>query len=165
MSKRITRTLMLATAMAVTPLAIAQSAPTPAPRAPHFRLEQGPFSLPSERIEARLAYLKTALKITGTQEQQWNAFAEVMRKHARERDEQVKSWRSAMHDRMHQPKPNAIERLERQQSIHAAAVVRLNDLLAAAKPLYAALSPEQKQVADEVLAPHRPFGRGFRRMG
>jgi len=33
-----------------------------------------------ERVEARLAYLKTALKITDAQQSQWDAFASVMRK-------------------------------------------------------------------------------------
>ena len=38
------------------------------------------FSMPGERVEARLAYMKTALKITDAQQAQWNAFADVARK-------------------------------------------------------------------------------------
>ena len=37
------------------------------------------FSMPGERVEARLAYMKTALKITDAQQAQWNAFADVAR--------------------------------------------------------------------------------------
>src|SRR4051794_24648459 len=37
---------------------------------------------PSERVEARLAYAKTALKITDAQQPQWESFANVLRKHA-----------------------------------------------------------------------------------
>jgi hypothetical protein len=56
-------------------------------------------------------------------------------------------------------KATAIERLERRQARLAAASARLNETLAAAKPLYATLTPEQQKVADEVLAAPR---RGMR---
>lgn len=166
----ITRTLVSICLIAATvPVAIAQSAPPPSdgPRAMHERHhQQRPFSLPGERVEARLAYVKTALKIAGDQESKWTAYAEVMRKLAREGDERIKSWRSGVKDRMHGQRPNAIERLERQQSFHAAAVTRLNEILAVEKPLYATLTPEQKVVADEVLVPQRrrgfPHGGGRR---
>jgi hypothetical protein len=45
--------------------------------------------------------------------------------------------------------------MERGQARLAAASARLTETLAAAKPLYAALSPEQQKVADEVLTPRR----------
>jgi len=128
---------------------------------PMMQQQPRPFSLPSERIEARLAYLRTALKITPAQETQWNAYAEVARRHARAQDERAKSWQADMHERMHGPQPSAVERLERMQSFHADAVVRLNETLAALKPLYAALSPQQKAIADEILSPHRMGSRGF----
>ena len=163
MNKLITRTLVSMCFIAATaPVAIAQSATAPSDRSRGFQEsrhhQQRPFSLPSERVEAQLAYVKTALKIAGDQESQWNAYADVMRKLAREGDERVKSWRSGPKDRMQRQRPTAIERLERQQSFHAAAVTRLNEILAVQKPLYAALSPEQKLVADQVLVRHRPGG-------
>jgi hypothetical protein len=55
------------------------------------------------------------------------------------------------------PQVTAIERLERAQQRTAERSARLNEVLAAAKPLYASLSPEQKQVADGMLA-HRGHG-------
>jgi len=81
----------------------------------------------------------------------------VLRKNAKEMDQRVQARqqqrRAGPANRQSVQRPNAIERLERLQSFHAQAVSRLNDLLAAQKPLYAALSPEQKRIADEVLVP------------
>lgn len=111
-----------------------------------------PFSKPTERIEARLAYVKTALKISDRQQTQWDAYAALLRKQAKEMEDRFDQNR-AQRGQMPGPqnRPNAIERLERQQSMHASAIVRLNELLAVQKPLYAALSAEQQKVADVVL--------------
>src|SRR5688572_29639028 len=49
--------------------------------------ERRAFSLPSERVEARLAYARTALKISDAQQTQWESFANVLRKHARAMDQ------------------------------------------------------------------------------
>jgi hypothetical protein len=112
-----------------------------------------PFSRPTERIEARLAYEKTALKITEAQQPQWDAYANFARKSAQEMEQRFKSMRSDKQGHAKHQWPTAIERLERAQSFLAGAVTRLNDLLAVEKPLYAALSPEQRKVADVVLNP------------
>jgi hypothetical protein len=45
--------------------------------------------------------------------------------------------------------------MERGQTRLAAASARLNETLSAAKPLYAALSPEQQKIADELLTSRR----------
>jgi len=122
------------------------------------------FSSATERVEARLAYIRTALKITDTQQPQWNAFAETRRKQAREATERMEKFRAQRAERqMGSTPPTAVQRLERRQVMLAAASTRLNETLAATKPLYAALSPEQQKIADEVLVPR---GRGgFHRRG
>ncbi|HSD99683.1 MAG TPA: Spy/CpxP family protein refolding chaperone [Burkholderiales bacterium] len=133
------------------------------PQARHFaqRQHEGQRAsrLPSERVEARLAYLKTALKINDAQQAQWDAFAATLRKHAREADQRVQSLRAegAARGEKRTP-PTAIERMERGQQRLAAAYTRQSETLAAAKPLYAALSPEQQKVADELFAPRRHAG-------
>ena len=116
------------------------------------------FSKPSERVEARLAYQKTALKITDAQLPQWNAYAEQARKTARDMDQRMADMqqrRGEMQQRGNtaQPgqHPGAIEGLERRQSMHAEAIRRINEQLAVQKPLYAALSPDQQKIADAVL--------------
>lgn len=152
--------------------AIAQPGPHAQSRfasAPMHRFADQPFSRPSERVEARLAYVKTALQITDAQQPQWNAYADLVRKYAQDMDHRFESRRAGAAGRAPQ-RPNAIERLERAQSFHAEAVTRLNQLLAVEKPLYAALSPKQQKVADVVLNRHsRPMhGRwmqGERRFG
>jgi len=123
----------------------------------HFEGKRA-FSLPSERVEARLAYIKTALKITDAQQPQWNAFADTLRKQAAEGDKRIQAWRAQAGQRSERQRPTAIARIERIQQRHAAAVVRLNELLAVEKPLYASLSNDQKSVADELLVPRTRGG-------
>jgi len=116
--------------------------------------------LPSERVEARLAYLHTALKITDAQKAQWENFAAIMRKHAREADKRVQERRTRMAEGTKRPQLSAIERMERRQQGMAARAQRLNELIAAGKPLYAAFTPEQKQVADDLLSRPGRDGHG-----
>ena len=121
------------------------------------------FAQPSERVEARLAYIRTALKITDAQQAQWNAFAETLRNQARAADQRMQEFRSQREQGATRERPNAIARLEREQQRHAESATRINERLAVQRPLYAALSTEQKAIADEVLAPRRHgghFGRG-----
>ena len=164
MNKLILSALVSAGLAAAAPLSLAQSAGD-GPQARHDaqrhrQHEPRAFSMPGERIEARLAYLKTALKITDAQQPQWEAFANTLRKHARDMDQRIKARHEQMAQEHHDRKVTAIERLERRQARLTAASARLNDTLAAAKPLYAALSPEQQKVADELLG----SGSGRHRM-
>ena len=121
------------------------------------------FTQPSERVEARLAYIRTALKITDAQQAQWNAFAETLRNQARAADQRMQEFRAQREQGATRERPNAIARLEREQQRHAESATRINERLAVQRPLYAVLSTEQKAIADEVLAPRRHggrFGRG-----
>ena len=117
------------------------------------------FPLPSERVESRLTRLKSELKITDAQQAQWDAFAATLRKHAGEADQRVQKLRAEGAARREKSaRPTAIERMERGQQRLAAASTRMTETLAVAKPLYAALSPEQQKVADELLTPRRHGG-------
>ena len=157
MNKLIMSTLIAAGLATIAPLTMAQPG-NPAAGAPQgqhaHRHHHGKHasSLPGERVEARLAYLKTALKITDAQQAQWDAFAGVVRKHAKSADERIKARHAQMAQRAEGKSPTAIEQLEGRQERLATASARLNELLAAGKPLYAALSPEQQQIADKALA-------------
>ena len=130
--------------------------------APERRVMRGA----TERVEARLAYIRTALKITDAQSPQWENFANVLRKHAQTRDQRMKERKAqgpqggAQRGDFH--KASAIDRLERTQQRMAQRSAQLSEVITAAKPLYATLSTEQKQVADGMLARQggRHGGRG-----
>ncbi len=160
MTRLIATTLFFVGFAAVTvPLAIAQMQDAPAKdgarhHAQRDRHEQRAFSTPGERVEAKLAYLKTALKITPAQQPQWDVFANTLRKQAQEQDQRIQEWRAQRDQRDEQQRPNAIERLERKQKFYTIALKNLQQRIAAAKPLYAVLTPEQQQIADELLASH-----------
>lgn len=158
MSKLVTTTLVALVLAAAAPLAGAQATTDAAQQAQRPDHGKRQFRLPSERVEARLAYAKTALKITAEQEAQWMAFAEVSRKHAKAADERIKAMRNARAQRAQAQRPTAVERLERRQQMLATQSERLGEVIAAAKPLYAVLSPEQKAVADQMLSPRRGHG-------
>jgi len=134
----------------------------PANRQPQQTSHQRP--LPGERIDARLAYLHTLLKITPAQEPQWSTLAAVLRRQAQARDADIQRRRS---DRAAQqqaqtpvPRPSVIDRLQRRQQVMSNAAVRMNEILAAAKPLYASFSDDQKKIADDffVRRNHRRGG-------
>ena len=160
MKKVLIATLVSAAFAAGVPVVMAQTAKPgvegPAVQRPAHR--QHASRAPSERIEARLAYIKTALKITDAQQSQWDSFANVLRGQARDMDKRMQERRAQYAQRTpgaqrpDRPNVTAIERLERTQQRMTVRATRLNEVLAAAKPLYAALSPEQKQVADQMIA-------------
>jgi len=143
--------------------AIAQSASdanAPSASTPAHRTMERPFSRPTERVEARLAYIRTALKITDGQQSQWDAYANVVRKNAQNMEQRFQSRHRGEPAQGGRRQTNAIEHLETTQSFLAEAVTRVNQLLAVEKPLYAALSVEQQKVADEVLNPRTRSMRG-----
>ncbi|MES2562147.1 MAG: Spy/CpxP family protein refolding chaperone [Pseudomonadota bacterium] len=121
---------------------------------------------PSERVEARLAYARTALKITAAQQPQWESFATVLRKHAAAMDKRFEQRRTQaganVGARPDARQMSAIERMERRQQRMAERAAQLTEVIAAAKPLYAGFTPEQKQIADTMLATR---GHGGRRDG
>jgi periplasmic protein CpxP/Spy len=164
MSKLLTTTLVSLALAAAAPLAAAQTtAPDASQKSRAQRPDHGKreFRMPSERIEARLAQAKTTLKITAEQEAQWNAFADVTRRQAKAADERVTAMRDGKRS---QERLTAVQRLERRQQMAAAQSQRLAEIVAAAKPLYAALSAEQKAIADDMLTPRRgQGGRGHHR--
>ena len=106
----------------------------------------GAMGLPFEHVEGRIAFLKAELRITEAQAPQWNAFADTLRSNAKAHQ--------AMHEQMTKGgMPSAWpDRLAAQQKALATRLDAAKALEAAAKPLYAALSDEQKKVADQLFA-------------
>jgi periplasmic protein CpxP/Spy len=113
---------------------------------------QHQFRSATERVEARLAFIQKTLQITPAQQTQWDTFANVLRRHARDMDERFQQRRAQAGQGAANANVSAIERLERMQRMTADRYNKLGEVIAAAKPLYETLSPEQKQAADQMLA-------------
>jgi len=131
--------------------ALAQTTPAPAnsiaaqSEAHHHAMQR---MLPGQLVDGRIAFLKAELKITPAQETQWQQVAGAMHENANSLDQAIKTARQ---DR---GSMDAVQRLALREQF--AKVRAENDarLLAAFKPLYASLSPEQQQVANQLVAPH-----------
>ena len=110
--------------------------------------------------EDRLAGLKAELRITAQQEPAWQAFV----KSEKQREESRAAWFAKMREaRAADSLPEALaQRDEAFKERQAESQART----AALKELYAALSPEQKAVADQRLGGFTPgygagYGRGY----
>jgi hypothetical protein len=101
----------------------------------------------TEHLDARLAYLKTELKITEPQTPQWNAFADAWRALA-----QKASAKCAISDEHQmdakQGVPGKLSMMETHMADHLE-IVRAQK--AALEPLYNVLTDDQKKAANETL--------------
>ncbi len=148
------------------PVALSQSAGgvTDGVRGQSAQRQPGPRSakmMPSQRVEAQLARIRTALNITAAQQRQWDAYANLRRHQAAAMDKRFQERRA---QKLQRPadagRATLEERRERQRERLLARGQRLDELWVVEKPLYAALTPDQQRIADEVLT-----GRGERRQG
>jgi hypothetical protein len=98
-----------------------------------------------DRIEGRIAFLKTELKITDQQADTWNAFAEILRSNARKLGE----LRAAM-----TPQASLADRLAWQEKWLEARSENTRTIRVAYDDLAAKLSEDQKKSAEQLLAPH-----------
>ena len=134
--------------------ASAQTAPspadagTPAREAHHHARAR---MMPGQFIDGRIAFLKAQLKITPAQEGQWQKVEAAMRENAKTLDQTIANARQNRGDR------NAVERLEMREQFMKVRSENNSRLLAAFKPLYGSLSPEQQKMADQLIgaAQHR----------
>jgi hypothetical protein len=116
--------------------------------------------LPGAMVEAHLAFLKTALKVTEAQTPAWNAVAEVLREQAKRRDADMMARHKARQDAV-QP-PDLLEMLQDRQRMDVIEADDLSKLLIALRPFYGALSAEQKETASH-LFPQGHSGPGMGR--
>jgi periplasmic protein CpxP/Spy len=93
--------------------------------------------------QKRLARLKSKLKITPEQEAQWSAFSDTVL-------QQMEQFK-ASHQGSEASAQTAPERIDRQVARMKQRVAAFEKVGEAAKTLYAGLSPEQQQIADEKL--------------
>lgn len=108
--------------------------------------QQGAMGLPFEHAEGRIAFLRAELKITEAQAPQWNAFADTLRANAR-------THQAAYEQMTRGGAPSAWpDRLSLMQKALTARLDAVKALEAAARPLYAVLTDEQRKLADQLLA-------------
>ena len=100
---------------------------------------------PVAMVDKRLARFKQELKITGDQETAWTAYAEKTRNN-------VKDMRDQMQAAMKDPAQTAPERFDRHIELMKKRLVGFQNMDDALKSLYAALTPEQKSIADRHFA-------------
>ena len=97
------------------------------------------------RAEGRLAFIKAELKIVDAQAPQWNAFAEAVRGNA---TAMVGMRRAMMAQRAAATLPERLALADKEATAHLAAMKKTSDALG---KLYAALTDEQKKIADGIV--------------
>jgi hypothetical protein len=106
-----------------------------------------------DRVEGRIAFLRTELKITDAQSGTWNAFADVLRANAK----RLGDVRAAMMPQSgagQQQAATLADRLEVQERWLSARLEGTRTIRTAFVNLSGVLSDEQKQTANDLLAPH-----------
>ncbi|WP_322029923.1 Spy/CpxP family protein refolding chaperone [Paraburkholderia sp. J76] len=98
-----------------------------------------------QRVEERITWLHTQLKITPEQEPQWKAFADVMRDNGQTMADLYKQRVEGESTR------NALDDMKQYAQISQAHAEDMQKLVAAFEPLYTSLSPEQKKLADQTF--------------
>lgn len=119
------------------PASASAAAPAPASGAAHYE----------QRVEQRITYLHTQLKITPEQEPQWKAFADVMRTNGA-------TMAGLYEQRMAHSNQSALDDMKQYSAIATAHADGTKKLLDAFEPLYTSLSPDQKKLADTTF--HHP---------
>ena len=99
-------------------------------------------------IDGRLAYLKAELKITEAQEQLWNTYAAAARGNTNTMLARCSTIMSR-HDGSTLSLPDRLDQNEQLMAAHLDAMRAMNKAL---KPLYAALSEDQKKTADQLFS-------------
>jgi LTXXQ motif family protein len=98
-------------------------------------------------VDGRLAFLKTELKITPEQESLWNDYATAVKDNAKTIGERCTALMAQGDDKT----PSLPDRLDAQEQFMMARLDALRAVGKTLKPLYAALSDEQKQLADQFI--------------
>ena len=136
----------LAPALALTAPAPANSTAAPS-EVRHHAVER---MMPGQLVEGRIAFLKAQLKITSAQEAQWQQVEAEMRENAKTLDQTITTARQ------NRSNMNAVQRLESREQFAKVRVDNDARLVAAFKPLYASLSPEQQQMANQLVGAYHP---------
>jgi hypothetical protein len=124
----------------------------------------GPGMATIDRVDGRIAFLRTELKITDAQASAWNAFADALRTNAKTLGE-VRASMMPQSGGAAQPQPSTLAaRLDLEERWLLARLEGTRTIQTAFTNLYGTLSDEQKKTANELLAPHMGIGMGMMMM-
>lgn len=115
-----------------------------------------------ERIDGRLAFLKTELKIKDDQKTAWDDFSTTVREGAETHNALMRGMMTDMQDGKFFKKPLP-ERLTIRLTHMESRVEQIKGLQTSVGKLYAALDDSQKKVADEIALPMMGMGMGMGR--
>jgi hypothetical protein len=101
---------------------------------------------PLRHIEGYLAFYRAELAITDAQSGPWNTFADAVRTAAKRL--------AQAHQAPSDGAGSALDHMQRRIALLSAHVETLKQVQAAAAPLYAVLSPEQRKTADALMSDH-----------
>ena len=107
--------------------------------------------VPGQLVDGRIAFCKAELKITPGQETQWQPAATAMRQNANALDQAISSARQQ------RGTMDAVQRLTVREQFDKARTENDERLLSVFKPLYASLSPEQQQIANQLFVQHHEW--------
>ena len=131
------RHIIIATALALSPHVLAQTAPAPP-------VSATPTS-PQEAAEQRLSSLQAILHITDAQRPQWSAFAQATRDNATSTDALFRQRASSAQSM------NALDNMKSYAQVARAYADNTEKLSAAFEALYGGLSDQQKQTIDTLF--------------
>jgi hypothetical protein len=106
----------------------------------------------ADRVEGRIAFLRTELKITEVQAGVWNDFAAALRSNAKKLDEVRKAASASTGG------PSLIGQLGQQETWYAARLEGIREIKAATERLYPALAESQRETADQLMPAHLGMG-------
>lgn len=112
-----------------------------------------------DRVDGRLAFLKTELKITDAQSAAWDEFATVVKQTSETHNGMMVSMMKEVQDGSFFKKPLP-ERLQYQQTMMEARVEDIKSVRGAVDKLYSQLDDEQKKAADDIVLPMMGMGMG-----
>ena len=136
---------------------------------PHYRggpmMGQGPmwgFGQDGmlDRIDGRLAFIRTELGLRDDQAAEWDRFAETVRSNAENHNGLMRSMMEEMADGGYREKPLP-ERLAEQESHMEARLEQIKAMRMAVEGLYVVLDNTQKQAANEIMMPAMGMGMGM----
>lgn len=110
-------------------------------------MHQAMCAMMTSHIEGRLAYIKAELKITDAQEALWQAYAAA----ARDNVKAMGAHCAAMMSDRHAAALSLPDRLDQHEKMMATQLDALRATTKSLKPLYDALSGDQKKTADQLI--------------